>query len=122
DEADDAEFGELVNELPESRVQAPGTTHRGGLRSIASSSRCYPHRTVSIRRQQGYRAAGTTWPGWLKRARVPAGTVRERPEIRSGLSEPPGKVAGVAEAEILIRARGLTKTFGGATAVDGIDF
>jgi lipooligosaccharide transport system ATP-binding protein len=44
------------------------------------------------------------------------------PEIRSGLSEPPGKVAGVADAEILIRARGLTKTFGGATAVAGIDF
>jgi lipooligosaccharide transport system ATP-binding protein len=28
----------------------------------------------------------------------------------------------VADADILIRARGLTKAFGGATAVDGIDF
>ncbi|HXP21360.1 MAG TPA: hypothetical protein VN840_17090 [Streptosporangiaceae bacterium] len=28
----------------------------------------------------------------------------------------------MADADILIRARGLTKAFGGAIAVDGIDF
>jgi lipooligosaccharide transport system ATP-binding protein len=38
------------------------------------------------------------------------------------MSDPPGKVAGVADPEILIRARGLRKQFGDFVAVDGIDF
>jgi lipooligosaccharide transport system ATP-binding protein len=38
------------------------------------------------------------------------------------LSVPAGKVADVADQEVLIRARGLTKRFGGFTAVAGIDF
>jgi lipooligosaccharide transport system ATP-binding protein len=38
------------------------------------------------------------------------------------MSDPPGKVAGVADQEILIRARGLRKQFGDFVAVDGIDF
>jgi lipooligosaccharide transport system ATP-binding protein len=38
------------------------------------------------------------------------------------VSVPPGNVAGVADPDILIRARGLTKSFGQFTAVDGIDF
>jgi lipooligosaccharide transport system ATP-binding protein len=41
------------------------------------------------------------------------------------LSEPRGNVTIVshaAEAEVLVRARGLTKRFGDFTAVDGIDF
>jgi lipooligosaccharide transport system ATP-binding protein len=42
-------------------------------------------------------------------------------ETHSGLSEPTGRVAGVAD-DVLIRAKGLTKRFGDFTAVDGIDF
>jgi lipooligosaccharide transport system ATP-binding protein len=38
------------------------------------------------------------------------------------LSAPPGKVTRVADPDVLIRARGLTKRFGEFTAVDGIDF
>jgi lipooligosaccharide transport system ATP-binding protein len=38
------------------------------------------------------------------------------------LSVPAGKVADVADQEVLIRARGLTKRFGSFTAVAGIDF
>jgi len=38
------------------------------------------------------------------------------------VSDPPGKVADVADPAIMIRARGLTKRFGEFTAVDGIDF
>ncbi len=38
------------------------------------------------------------------------------------LSVAPGKVTGVPDADILIRARGLTKVFGEFVAVDGIDF
>jgi lipooligosaccharide transport system ATP-binding protein len=45
-----------------------------------------------------------------------------RSVIRSVLSAPEGRVAHVADPDILIRARGLTKVFGDFTAVDGIDF
>src|SRR5215469_18108149 len=38
------------------------------------------------------------------------------------MSERPGRVAGVADEDVLIRARRLTKLFGDFTAVDGIDF
>jgi lipooligosaccharide transport system ATP-binding protein len=38
------------------------------------------------------------------------------------MSAVPGNLAGVPDAEILIHARGLTKKFGGFTAVDAIDF
>ncbi len=38
------------------------------------------------------------------------------------MSDLAGKVAGVADHDVLIRARGLTKRFGDFTAVDGIDF
>ena len=38
------------------------------------------------------------------------------------LSVPPGSVTVVADPDILIRARGLTKSFGAFTAVAGIDF
>jgi lipooligosaccharide transport system ATP-binding protein len=38
------------------------------------------------------------------------------------MSDLPGRVTGVAEHDILIRARGLTKKFGEFTAVAGIDF
>src|SRR6202042_1000472 len=38
------------------------------------------------------------------------------------MSYPPGSVNRVSEAEVLVRARGLTKRFGSFTAVDGIDF
>jgi len=44
------------------------------------------------------------------------------PDIRSELTDPPGSVCGVPEPDILIRAHGLTKRFGGFTAVDGVDF
>src|SRR5260370_40352406 len=40
----------------------------------------------------------------------------------SAMSEPPGRVAGVADDDVLIRAKGLIKVFGGFTGVDGIDF
>jgi len=48
--------------------------------------------------------------------------IRRRAEIHSSLSVRPGRVAGVADPDILVRARGLTKAFGEFTAVDGIDF
>src|ERR1700758_5808546 len=38
------------------------------------------------------------------------------------MSRPPGSVNRVSHGEVLVRARGLTKRFGGFTAVDGIDF
>ncbi len=38
------------------------------------------------------------------------------------MSDPPGSVAGVCAPDVLIHARGLAKSFGGAVAVDGIDF
>src|ERR1700691_2049890 len=38
------------------------------------------------------------------------------------MSYPPGSLNQVSEPEVLVRARGLTKTFGSFTAVDGIDF
>src|SRR6516162_6567912 len=38
------------------------------------------------------------------------------------MSHPPGSVNQVSHSEVLVRARGLTKTFGTFTAVDGIDF
>jgi len=48
--------------------------------------------------------------------------VGRRRDYSPGVSVLAGKVTGVADADILIRARGLTKAFGGAIAVDGIDF
>src|SRR6266853_1653527 len=38
------------------------------------------------------------------------------------MSYPPGSLNQVAESEVLVHARGLTKRFGSFTAVDGIDF
>src|SRR5213080_5477637 len=38
------------------------------------------------------------------------------------MSPPPGSVNRVSDSEVLVRARGLTKRFGGFTAVDQIDF
>src|SRR5580698_6055954 len=38
------------------------------------------------------------------------------------MSDPAGRVADVADHDVLIRARGLTKRFGDFTAVDGISF
>src|SRR5712692_3052930 len=38
------------------------------------------------------------------------------------MSYPPGSLNQVSKSEVLVRARGLTKRFGGFTAVDGIDF
>jgi ABC-type polysaccharide/polyol phosphate transport system ATPase subunit len=54
-------------------------------------------------------------PGWLQL------TLPSR-VISSELAYPLGKVAGVPESDVLIRATGLTKRFGSFTAVDGIDF
>src|SRR5262249_23590454 len=42
--------------------------------------------------------------------------------IRSAVSALAGRVADVADPDVLIRARGLSKKFGEFTAVDGIDF
>ena len=38
------------------------------------------------------------------------------------MSYPAGSLNQVPESRVLVRARGLTKRFGGFTAVDGIDF
>ena len=46
----------------------------------------------------------------------------ERTEIPFGNVRPSGYGHGVADQEILIRARGLRKQFGDFVAVDGIDF
>ena len=43
-------------------------------------------------------------------------------DIRSDLADLPGSVADVAAPDVLIHARGLAKSFGGAVAVAGIDF
>src|ERR1700690_3915457 len=43
-------------------------------------------------------------------------------ETRSELSAPHGSVATMPPSDIMVSARGLTKCFGGFTAVDGIDF
>jgi len=47
---------------------------------------------------------------------------RARPVIGSELTGLLGKVTGVPNPDVLIRATGLTKLFGEFTAVDGIDF
>src|SRR5215471_20358093 len=47
---------------------------------------------------------------------------RARPVIGSELTGLLGKVTGVPNPDVLIRATGLTKRFGEFTAVDGIDF
>jgi lipooligosaccharide transport system ATP-binding protein len=44
------------------------------------------------------------------------------PVIRSELADLPGSVSGVPAPDVLIHARGLEKSFGGAVAVAGIDF
>ncbi len=51
-----------------------------------------------------------------------AGRLPEEQETYEGLSVPAGMVCDVAEREVLIRARGLTKVFGQFRAVDSIDF
>src|ERR1700733_6313167 len=73
-------------------------------------------RPAAPHRQAGPRAAG------------PAGR-RGSPEVRAAgrniLSEiagQPGNIGGMSDPEVLIRARGLTKSFGDFVAVDGIDF
>ena len=43
-------------------------------------------------------------------------------DIRSALADLPGSVTGVPAPDVLIHARGLAKSFGGAVAVAGIDF
>jgi lipooligosaccharide transport system ATP-binding protein len=52
----------------------------------------------------------------------PAGGVPRRVKTSREMSGPPGTLHQVSGAEVLVRARGLTKRFGGFTAVDGIDF
>jgi lipooligosaccharide transport system ATP-binding protein len=49
-------------------------------------------------------------------------TYPHRPVISSELTELLGKVADVPDADVLVRATGLTKRFGSFTAVDGISF
>ncbi len=118
---DDAELGALVDEQPETLVEPSHTAHRCGPPFDCVTSRCYPRRATSKRCRQDYRAGRHR----VSRARIPRSPAwhrSRRPVIHSVLSAPAGRVADVADPDILIRARGLTKVFGEFLAVDGIDF
>src|SRR6266699_7159451 len=122
DAADDAELGALMDQQPETLVEPSHTAHQGGPPFDRRHQAVLP-RTARRQCTAGKITRAGTSP--VPRARIP-GFMR-RPGlllavIRSALSAPPGRVADVANPDILIRARGLTKTFGEFTAVDGIDF
>src|SRR5258708_1669607 len=119
--ADDAELGALVDEQPETLIEPSHTAHRCGPPFDCVTSRCYPRRATSKRCRQDYRAGRHRVAG-ARIPRSPAWHRSRRPVIHSVLSAPAGRVAYVADPDILIRARGLTKLFGEFLAVDGIDF
>jgi lipooligosaccharide transport system ATP-binding protein len=72
---------------------------------------------------RGYPEANTSLRNREKSRRGPylllPGTEQD---IRSDLPDLPGSVTQVAAPDVLIHARGLAKSFGGAVAVGGIDF
>src|SRR5215472_3568789 len=94
------------------------------LRSIALSAVVYPRGWTPKHCRPEYRAGRRR----VSRARFPEVGLRAGHRgrkylalIRSALSAPASRVADVADPDILIRARGLTKRFGDFVAVDGIN-
>src|SRR5215472_1475452 len=61
DESDDAELGALMDELPETLIQSPGTIHPGWPPFDWSSRGAYPRSHASKHRAQDYRASQVTW-------------------------------------------------------------
>jgi lipooligosaccharide transport system ATP-binding protein len=70
---------------------------------------------------------GARWPGRApdsgpgRAPRIAGGPGRGR-NILSEIAGQPGNIGVMSDPEVLIRARGLTKSFGDFVAVDGIDF
>ena len=128
--ADDAELRQLVNQMLELLVEPAGEGHLAAfsLPGITPAGRAAGRdaaRAMPARLPPG-RTGGE--PHAAKAGRppaAPADPTRTRTrgrKTRSESTDPAGSVYGMRDPEVLIRARGLTKSFGDFTAVDGIDF
>src|SRR5215469_11978150 len=105
--ADDEELGTLVYQMAEPLVEPANRAHLWIPPPDSSPPRGDFARLQSRR----------LWRAQLRRQ-----ITLDGPDIRSELTDLTGKVAGVPEPDILIRAHDLTKRFGDFVAVDGIDF